>query len=172
MRGEPELVLEYWRCCSQHNWYSVTYNISYLGTKTSCEAARKGTIKDGWICLIWLIWSDPNPHDSDQYSGTFFWLFPENVFPPTRCPRYCVLYLNQMWNFSDNCNCCVCLCVFWKTEVNCLCFNYIHLPLDAVFFMTIYSILQYSHCLIVRHCRSSLFLFHLFEFFSLMQLQT
>ena len=168
MRGEPELVLEYWRCCSQHNWYSETYNISYLGTKISCEAARKGTIKDSWICLIW---SDPHPHDCDQYSGTFFWLFPENVFFPTRCPKYFVLYLNQMWNFSENCNCCVCLCAFWKTEVNCLCFNYIHLPLDAVFFMTIYS----PHILIVSlsniaavHC----FYFHLFEFFSLMQLQT
>ena len=72
MRGEPELVLEYWRCCSQHNWYSETYNISYLGTKISCEAASKGTIKDSWICLIYL--SDSHPHDCDQYSRPFFYI--------------------------------------------------------------------------------------------------
>ena len=88
MRGEPELVLEYWRCCSQHNWYSETYNISYLGTKISCEAARKGTIKDSWICLIW---SDPHPHDCDQYSGTFFGYLQKMYFflPDVQNILYC-----------------------------------------------------------------------------------
>ena len=153
MRGEPEQVLEYWRCCSQHNWYSVTYNISYLGTKISCEAARKGTIKDSWMSSTPMIVTNI----LELFLGYC-------IFSYQMSKIFCtVLEPNVEFFWKLQLYCCVCLCAFWKTEVNCLCFNYIHLPLDAVFFMTIYS----PHILIVSlsdiaavHC----FYFHFCKF--------
>ena len=154
MRGEPELVLEYWRCCSQHNWYSETYNISYLGTKISCEAASKGTIKDSWICLIW---SDPHPHDCDQYSGTFFGYC---IFSYQMSKIFCTVLEPNVEFFWQLQLLCVFVCVL-ENRGKLFMFQ-LYPPAAGCCILYDNLLSPHSHCLIVRHCRSSLFLFSSF----------
>ena len=154
MRGEPEQVLEYWRCCSQHNWYSETYNISYLGTKISCEAARKGTIKDSWICLIW---SDPTPMIVTNILE-LFWIY--CIYSYQMSKIFCTVLEPNVEFFWQLQLLCVFVCVL-ENRGKLFMFQ-LYPPAAGCCILYDNLLSPHSHCLIVRHCRSSLFLFSSF----------